>query len=144
MTEKAKAAVIARVQSLYPPELLNRLDELIVFNSLSPAAVKAIVDLRLSEVERTLNHSASAPDRYIALKVEDSAKEWLATHGYQPQWGARALNRLVSKQVRSPLASAILKGTIRNGDEAIIKVNSSGDGLEVVGIHEPELTDTSQ
>ena len=139
VTETTKEAVLARVQSLYQPELINRLDEQIIFNSLSPEAVRDIVTLRIGEVQKTLNHSASAPDRQIALKVEDSAKEWLAKNGYQPQWGARALNRLINKEVRTPLASALLRGTLRNGDEAVIKLNSKGDGLEVVEIHEPEL-----
>ncbi|GAA6016210.1 hypothetical protein JCM11491_003770 [Sporobolomyces phaffii] len=141
ITAEATEAVLARVQSLYPPELLNRLDEQIVFNSLSPAAVKDIVALRLSEVEKTLNHSAR--DRHISLVVEEDAREWLAHNGYQPQWGARALQRLVSKQVRTPLASAILRGTLRNGDEAVIQLNSQGDGLEVAEVHEAELTGES-
>lgn len=139
ITDDAKEAVLARVQSLYPPELLNRLDEQIVFNALSPNVFQSIVSLRLSEVEKTLNHSAQAPDRQISLKVEEPARLWLATNGYQPRWGARALNRLINKQVRTPLASALLRGTIRNGDEAVIKLNSKGDGLEVVEVHEAEL-----
>ncbi|GAA5988337.1 hypothetical protein JCM5350_004407 [Sporobolomyces pararoseus] len=139
ITETAKGRVLSLLQSLYPPELINRLDEQIVFNSLSPEAVRDIVTLRIGEVQKTLNHSASAPDRQIALKVEDSAREWLAKNGYQPQWGARALNRLINKEVRTPLASALLRGTLRNGDEAVIKLNSKADGLEVVEIHEPEL-----
>jgi ATP-dependent Clp protease ATP-binding subunit ClpB len=141
VTPQAKDAVLARVQSLYPPELLNRLDEQIVFNSLSPAAVNDIVKLRLSEVETTLQSSSAAPDRHISLRVEEDAREWLAKNGYKPQWGARALNRLISKEVRTPLASAILKGTLRNGDEAVVKLNSRGDGLEVAEVHEAELTE---
>ena len=129
------------MQSLYPPELLNRLDEQIVFNSLSPESIKLIVDLRLSELQQTLDHSAAAPDRKITLKVEDSARNWLAENGYQPQWGARALNRLINKQVRTPLSSALLSGALRNGDEALIKINEKGDGLEVVAVHEAELLD---
>ncbi|GAA5881025.1 hypothetical protein JCM16303_004640 [Sporobolomyces ruberrimus] len=141
VTGKAKDAVLARVQSLYPPELLNRLDEQIVFNNLSSQVIRDIVQLRLAEVEKTLNHSASAPDRNISLRVEESARDWLAQNGYQPQWGARALNRLINKQVRTPLASAILKGTLQNGDEAVIRLNSRGDGLEVVEVREAELVD---
>ncbi|GAA5940496.1 chaperone ATPase HSP78 [Sporobolomyces koalae] len=139
VTAKAQQAVLERVQSLYPPELLNRLDEQIVFNSLSPKSIKSIVDLRLSEVEQTLSHSSAAPDRKISLRIEDDARTWLAQNGYQPQWGARALNRLISKEVRSKLAAAILRGTIRNGDEAVIKLNEAHDGLKVVELHEPEL-----
>ncbi|GAA5914041.1 ATP-dependent Clp protease ATP-binding subunit [Sporobolomyces salmoneus] len=141
ITDHAKEAVLDRVQALYPPELLNRLDLQLVVNSLSPDAVKDIVALRIREVENTLNHSPAAPDRHLTLKVEDSAREWLAKIGFNPHWGARALNRLVDKEIRTRLANALLKGTLRNGDEAVIKLNANGDGLEVVDVHEPELAD---
>ncbi|GAA5971845.1 hypothetical protein JCM21900_002975 [Sporobolomyces salmonicolor] len=139
VTELAKGAVLERVQSLYPPELLNRLDEQVVFNSLSPESIAAIVDLRLAELQSLLKASSAAPERHIKLLVEQGARDWLAQNGYQPQWGARALNRLINKQVRTPLASAILRGTIRNGDTARVRLNQKGDGLEVVELHEPEL-----
>lgn len=123
---------------------MNRLDEQIVFNSLSPSSIKAIVDLRLSELQQTLDHSAAAPDRKISLVVEDSARNWLTENGYQPQWGARALNRLINKQVRTPLSSALLSGRLRNEDEAVIRLNGKGDGLEVVPVHEAELFDEKE
>ena len=110
VTEPARAAVLERVRSLYPPELLNRLDEQIIFNSLGPAAISNIVALRLREVQSALTTS----DRRIELVVDEAARDWLAKEGYQPRWGARALNRLVNKQVRQPLAAAILRGTIRS------------------------------
>lgn len=109
VTEPAKAAVLERVRSLYPPELLNRLDEQIIFNSLSPESISSIVSLRLQEVQAALTSS----DRRIELVVDEEARDWLAREGYQPRWGARALNRLVNKQVRQPLSKALLRGTIR-------------------------------
>ncbi|GAA6037419.1 hypothetical protein JCM8097_008562 [Rhodosporidiobolus ruineniae] len=132
VTDKAKQEVLERVASLYPPELLNRLDEQVVFNSLSPSSIRKIVDLRLSEVEHTLNHSPAAPERRIALLVEQGARDWLAEHGYEPRYGARALTRLINRQVRKPLAEAILRGELENGDTARVRLNAAGDGLEVV------------
>ncbi|KAK4049850.1 chaperone ATPase hsp78 [Microbotryomycetes sp. JL201] len=140
VTETAKEAVLERVRSLYPPELLNRLDEQIVFNSLSPQSISEIVNLRLREVQHALNTS----ERRVELLVEQGARDWLAKEGYQPRWGARALNRLIAKQVRQPLASALLKGTIRDGDVARVRLNSAGDALEVVDVHEPELVEPGQ
>ncbi|BGP09840.1 chaperone ATPase hsp78 [Rhodotorula toruloides] len=140
VTDSAKERVLARVQSMYPPELLNRLDEQIVFNSLSPESIAKIVDLRLSEVQHTLNHSSAAPERRIGLLVEQGARDWLAQNGYQPRWGARALNRLISTHVRRPLAEAILRGELGNGDTARVRLNRDGSGLEVVPIraNQPE------
>ncbi|BGP41840.1 chaperone ATPase hsp78 [Rhodotorula kratochvilovae] len=135
VTDKAKEAVIARVQSMYPPELLNRLDEMIVFNSLSPSTISSIVDLRLSELQHTLNHSPAAPDRRIGLLVEQGARDWLAREGYHPAYGARALNRLISREVRRPLSEAIIRGELASGDTARVRLNAEGTGLEVVPVH---------
>lgn len=140
VTDTAKEAVLERVRSLYPPELLNRLDEQIVFNSLSPQSIAEIVNLRLKEVQQALNTS----ERRIELLVEQGARDWLAQQGYQPKWGARALNRLIGKQVRQPLAAALLKGTIRDGDVARVRLNAAGTALEVVDVHEPELVEQGQ
>lgn len=157
VTDKAKQEVIARVQSQYPPELvrsrfsgpgpprfdadseppqLNRLDEMIVFNSLSPSTIADIVDLRLAEVQQTLNHSPAAPDRRISLLVEQGARDWLATHGYHPQYGARAVLRLINREVRKPLAEAILRGELGNGDTARVRLNAAGTGLEVLPVRQ--------
>ncbi|GAA5999143.1 ATP-dependent Clp protease ATP-binding subunit [Rhodotorula paludigena] len=136
VTDKAKQEVIARVQSQYPPELLNRLDEMIVFNSLSPSTIADIVDLRLAEVQQTLNHSPTAPDRRISLLVEQGARDWLATHGYHPQYGARAVLRLINREVRKPLAEAILRGELGNGDTARVRLNAAGTGLEVLRVRQ--------
>ena len=132
VTELATKEVLARVAALYPPELLNRLDEQIVFNALSPLAVRGIVDIRLGEIAAMLN----SVDRHVTLDVADAAKDWLAQKGHSPVYGARELNRVIAKSVRQPLASALLRGTIRNGDTA--KVELEGERLKVVELHEPE------
>ncbi|GAA5886607.1 hypothetical protein JCM6882_005831 [Rhodosporidiobolus microsporus] len=137
VTELAKQEVLQRVASMYPPELLNRLDEQIVFNSLSPSTISSIVDLRLSEVQHTLNHSPAAPERKINLYVEQGARDWLAQHGFEPRYGARALNRLINREVRKPLAESILRGELENGDTARVRLNERGDGLEVVAVKAP-------
>ncbi|GAA5847957.1 hypothetical protein JCM9279_003509 [Rhodotorula babjevae] len=145
VTDRAKEAVIGRVQGMYPPELLNRLDEMIVFNSLSPSTISSIVDLRLSEVQQTLNHSSAAPDRRIGLVVDPAARSWLAAQGYHPAFGARALNRCINREVRKPLAEAILRGELANGDTARVRLNAQGSGLEVTAVRarEPEETAAS-
>lgn len=107
VTEVAKEAVKRVVEMNYPPELINRLDELVVFNSLSKDSIRKIVDIRLKELQEML------VDRRISLKVDSDAKEWLADQGYDAIYGARALNRTIAKHLRKNLASALLNGTIR-------------------------------
>lgn len=140
VTDTARQQVLDRVASLYPPELLNRIDEQLVFNSLSPQAIADIVQLRLAEIQQTLTQT----DRRIELLVEQGARDWLAEQGYEPKYGARALNRLVNRAVRQPLAAAILKGTIRDGDVARIRLDREGKGLEVVDVHPPELAQSGE
>ena len=115
---------------------------MIVFNSLSPSTISSIVDLRLSEVQQTLNHSSAAPDRRIGLVVDTAARSWLAAQGYHPAFGARALNRCINREVRKPLAEAILRGELANGDTACVRLNAQGSGLEVTAVRarEPEET----
>lgn len=117
---------------------LNRLDEQIVFNSLDKDSILKIVDLRLTELRALLNHSAAAPDRRVDLVVESDVREWLARRGYEPRWGARALNRLISREIRKPLSEAILRGELANGDTAILKLRPDGEGIEVVPVKAAE------
>ncbi|KAM0747652.1 P-loop containing nucleoside triphosphate hydrolase protein [Meredithblackwellia eburnea MCA 4105] len=143
VTAEAQAEILSLVQSQYPPELLNRLDEQIVFNALSPDKIREIVDLRIGELREVLRKSNVAMgegERKVDLLVESGARDWLAREGYNPLWGARGINRLINKQIRQPLASALLRGTIRDGDVARVRLNADGTGLEVVDIHEPETT----
>jgi ATP-dependent Clp protease ATP-binding subunit ClpB len=120
-----KQSVMDVVQASYPPEFLNRIDEFIVFKRLSKEALRDIVDIRLKELQGRLD------DRRITLKVDDDVKAWLCEKGYQPRYGARPLNRLISKEVGNTLADKIIRGTIKSGDVAEVVVNEEGDNLEV-------------
>jgi ATP-dependent Clp protease ATP-binding subunit ClpB len=110
----------------YPPEFLNRIDEFIIFKRLSHEALREIVDIRLKELQGRLD------ERRITLEVDDEAKAWLADRGYDPRFGARPLNRLISKEVGNRLADLIIRGQLRKNQVANVKVK--GDGLEIASI----------
>lgn len=120
-----KEAVMDVVQRNYAPEFLNRIDEFIVFKRLSLTALRDIVDIRLAELQKRLD------DRRIALVVDDQVKDWLAEKGYDPRFGARPLNRLIAKQIGNGLSDKIIRGLVKGGDEAVVKINEKGDGLTV-------------
>jgi len=120
-----KQSVMDVVQASYPPEFLNRVDEFIVFKRLSKEALRDIVDIRLKELQGRLD------ERRITLQVSDEVKAWLCEKGYQPRYGARPLNRLISKEVGNTLADKIIRGSIKSGDTAEVVVNEAGDHLEV-------------
>ena len=125
LTAETKEAVMDVVRASYPPEFLNRLDEFIIFQRLSRAALRDIVDIRLKELQARLD------DRRITLNVPDNVKDWLCEKGYDPRYGARPLNRLIAKEVGNGLADKIIRGEIRSGQSAKISLKSSGDGLVV-------------
>ncbi|KAG0150419.1 hypothetical protein CROQUDRAFT_713378 [Cronartium quercuum f. sp. fusiforme G11] len=131
VTSKAKQAVKRIVEQSYPPELINRLDEMVIFNSLSKDSIRKIVDIRLKELQDVLI------ERRIILKVDQLAKQWIANEGYDAIYGARALNRVIAKRLRKPLAAALLNGTIRDTDTVHITLNNTEDGLDIEECHPP-------
>ncbi|OBT90965.1 ATP-dependent Clp protease ATP-binding subunit ClpB [Pseudogymnoascus sp. 03VT05] len=123
---EVRTAVMNVVAQSYPPEFLNRIDEFIIFKRLSHEALREIVDIRLRELQGRLD------ERRITLEVDDEAKTWLADRGYDPRFGARPLNRLISKEVGNRLADLIIRGQLRKNQVANVKVK--GDGLEIASI----------
>jgi len=129
VSQKVKDQVMDVVQGSYAPEFLNRIDEFIIFKRLSRDALRDITDIRLKELQKRLD------DRRITLSVSDEAKAWLCDTGYDPRYGARPLNRLISKEVGNSLADRIIRGQIKSGETAQVKVKEAGNGLEVLAAH---------
>ncbi|KAI4192199.1 MAG: hypothetical protein LQ346_004422 [Caloplaca aetnensis] len=119
ITLEKKQAIMDVVRASFAPEFLNRLDEFIVFRRLSKQALRDIVDVRLSELQARLN------ERRILLKINADVRDWLVSHGYEPQYGARPLNRLVAKEIGNGLADLIIRGDIKTGQAAEVLVRDS-------------------
>ena len=107
VTSEARVEVLDRVKEEFPPELLNRLDSMLVFNRLTRDSILRVVDLRLADV------AARLVQRRIKLDVDDTARKWLAQKGFSDVYGARAIARVVRTEVLFPLAQKLLIGTIR-------------------------------
>lgn len=110
------------LHSTFKPEFLNRIDEILIFNSLSQDEIAKIVDLQID------NLSARLQDRKISLELDPSAKSWLLLHGYDPAFGARPLRRLIQSAIGNPLATLILEG--RLADQSLVRISATGDGAE--------------
>ena len=121
--ERMKASVMEEVNRIFKPEFLNRIDEIIVFHTLSRAEMKQIVSLQL----RTLTKRCREQMK-IELKVSDTAKKYLAEKSYDVRYGARPLRRLIQTEVEDRLADALLKGEIAAGE----KVNVTVRGGQIV------------
>lgn len=155
--------ILSAVSKHFPPELVNRLDNLLIFNKLSRKAVLSIVDLRLAEIQRRLT------DRRISLDIGEEARNWIAKEGWSETYGARSIARLLSKEVLAKLARKLVEGRIRfvlfffshhhhhhhlsnrrlvsqryllskhrNGDKVTIAISKNGTTLDVSDNHEPD------
>lgn len=129
VSEKAKQLVMERTSEFFPPELLNRLDSMLVFNKLSRESILQVVSLRLNDVAERLKN------RRITIDIDDAAKNLLAQHGYSDVYGARAIARVVRTDVLFPLAQKLLKGTIRDGDVVKIRLSPAGQTLDIQDNH---------
>ncbi|TDL26495.1 P-loop containing nucleoside triphosphate hydrolase protein [Rickenella mellea] len=132
VTQEAKDMVLERTSEYFPPELLNRLDSILVFNKLSKESILEVVSLRLNDVSQRVK------DRHISLDVDQQAREWLAKEGYSNVYGARAIARVVRTKVLFPMAQKLLRGTIRDGDTVVIRVSDEGTTLNISDNHPPD------
>lgn len=110
--------VIEAMKRSYPPEFINRIDDILVFNRLSKKVLRSIVDIRAKEIQERLN------DKRMTIEISDTAKEWLTEHGYDQLYGARPLNRLIHRRILNPMATYLLKGQIRNGETVQVDVEN--------------------
>jgi ATP-dependent Clp protease ATP-binding subunit ClpB len=117
--------VMEIVRTSFKPEFLNRLDEVVLFDSLGADELAKIVEIQVAQLAARLG------DRRLTLKVTDAAKEWLALTGYDPVFGARPLRRLVQSAIGDQLAMAILTGEIRDGDTVVVDLDETKDALTV-------------
>ena len=125
--------VTDQLNRMFRPEFLNRVDASIIFRSLSRSEIKQIVELELNKVrERLLEHA-------ITLEMSEAAVEWLAENGYNPEFGARPLRRLIQNEVEDRLSDGILSGTF--GLASIVRADVEGDGIALYSVEDDEIAD---
>jgi ATP-dependent Clp protease ATP-binding subunit ClpB len=126
LDDRAKReAVLTAVRAAFKPEFLNRLDDVIIFDSLSTSELTRIVDLQVDRL------AARLAARRLLLTVSPAAREWLALTGFDPVFGARPLRRLVQSAIGDKLARALLSGSITDGDEVLVDLDPASDELTV-------------
>lgn len=121
--EDVEPQVMEVVRAHFRPEFLNRLDEIILFHRLAQEHMGPIVDIQVARVQALLK------DRKIRLELSEGARAWLGRVGYDPVYGARPLKRAVQKYLQDPLAEAILRGDVRDGQTVRVE---DGDGALVL------------
>ncbi len=113
----------------FRPEFINRLDSPIVFKSLSEETIRKIVEIKQRELRQLL------ADKKMTIELSDDAKNFLARVGYEPEFGARPLNRAIGTYIQDPLAIDILEGDFGEGDHVVVEVAEGGEELT---FHTPE------
>lgn len=118
--EKMEKEVKKILESHFRPEFLNRVDEIIIFKSLTPEVLAKILDLQIDELRRRLR------DKKINIKLSDKVKKLLTEKGYDPVYGARPLKRVLQQDIQNPLAMQILEGKYQEGDTVTIDLDAKG------------------
>jgi len=104
------------LRSTFKPEFLNRIDDIVIFNTLGPEEIKEIVGIQISLLSKRLEANK------ITLKLTESAEEFLAKTGFDPVYGARPLKRAIQRYVQDPLAVKILEGSVKEEDNVTVDV----------------------
>ncbi|NLR94758.1 MULTISPECIES: ATP-dependent Clp protease ATP-binding subunit [Flammeovirga] len=120
-----QATIQKALKKAFAPEFLNRLDDVIIFNSLEKEHIHQIIDISLSKLFERIYAMG------YGIEITKKAKDFLSEKGYDPQYGARPLNRAIQKYLEDPMAEAILSGDIEDGDTIVADYSGKGEELTV-------------
>ncbi|HVW82400.1 MAG TPA: AAA family ATPase [Candidatus Paceibacterota bacterium] len=123
--EEVKERVMGALKEHFRPEFLNRLDDIVIFDQLSKAALAQIVEKQVAEVVERLAL------KRIALTLDDGVKQYLAEKGYNPQYGARPLKRVIQDKILNPVASAMLAEGVKEGGAVLVTMKGGEPHFEV-------------
>ena len=132
MDEIMKSTIQSALKKTFSPEFLNRLDDVIVFNSLGREDIHQIIDITLGRLFKRIS------DLGYTVELTDPAKDFLADKGYDPQYGARPLNRAIQKYLEDAVAEEILKGETAEGDVLLADYPGEGESLTIT-VKKPEV-----
>jgi ATP-dependent Clp protease ATP-binding subunit ClpA len=120
-----KSDGVQALNRLFSPEFRNRIDATIQFAPLSQATIERVVDKLLLEAEAQLETKG------VSLSVDDAARAWISTKGYDPKMGARPMARLIQEQLKRPLAEELLFGKLVGGGQVRVSVTADGSALKI-------------
>lgn len=126
--------VTEALRAHFRPEFLNRIDEVVIFQSLTREQIRHIVEIQLRGLRKRL------VERHLSLKLTDAAKQLLANEGYDPVYGARPLKRAIQRRILDPLAQAVLRGEFREGETVVVDAEN---GQIVFRHHGPVEAETA-
>ncbi len=119
--QRTEEVLTAALKRKFKPEFLNRIDVVSIFHALSKEDIGKIADIMLKKVEKTLS------DKSIGLKITPAMRSFVIDRGYDVEYGARPLRRVIERHIENNVAEAILSGRIKEGDVALVDVDADGN-----------------
>ncbi len=123
-----RVRVMGRLREAMRPEFLNRIDEIVLFRKLEKTQLREIVRLMLGATTRRLNA------REVSIEVTDAAVDWLAEHGYEPEYGARPLRRLIQREVDDRIADLFVSGSLTDGGAVTVDAVDGALAVRSAGV----------
>ena len=124
-TPENREKVMNELHSYFKPELLNRIDEIVLFNSLDQSVIYKVIDKFINQLEQRL------VEQNIRLEVTDQAKEYIMEHGFDYQFGARPLQRYIQNHIETLVARKIIDGTIHQDSQVVIDIDQDEFTIQV-------------
>jgi ATP-dependent Clp protease ATP-binding subunit ClpC len=131
--EVSKGVIESALKKAFAPEFLNRIDDVVMFNTLQKEDIHKIIDIELSNLFGRVNGLG------YSIKITDAAKDYIVEKGYDSNYGARPLKRAIQKYLEDPMAEEIIKSNLSEGDEIEIDYNKEKDEV-IVSTHKPKKT----
>ncbi len=128
--------VMSAISATFPPEFINRIDDIILYRSLSKSDIRKVVEVRLRELQKRFDDN----NRKLKLAVDQQSMDWLGSAGYSPSYGARPMARLIQTEILNPLSKLLLQNRIRDGETAHVTADLRRNRLVVVPNHEPDVS----
>ncbi|HRH12647.1 MAG TPA: ATP-dependent Clp protease ATP-binding subunit, partial [Bacteroidia bacterium] len=129
--DAAKGVIENALKKAFAPEFLNRIDDVIMFNSLVREDIHKIIDIELA------NLFGRVTGLGYTIKISDAAKDYIVEKGFDPNYGARPLKRAIQKYLEDPMAEEIIKSNLSEGDEIEVDYNKEKDEI-IVSAHKPK------
>lgn len=135
-----KSSAMAELKKIMSPELINRIDDIVVFNALSKAEISTILGLQISELASRLS------EQHLSIQLTNKARDYLIENGYEPSMGARPMRRLIQREIEDVLAIKIINGECSRGDVVSVEFKNSKLQIKIkknLALLETELDDNS-
>ena len=135
-----KSSAMAELKKIMSPELINRIDDIVVFNALSKAEISTILGLQISELASRLS------EQHLSIQLTNKARDYLIENGYEPSMGARPMRRLIQREIEDVLAIKIINGECSKGDVISVEYKNSKLQIKIkknLALLETELDENS-